>query len=82
MDKALCAAFGWRIPKGTKIEIGIWFPICGFPSVKAYLRQLKLELATRLKVADNKAGRIFRGLFGSYRASFESDVRKGLQECL
>ena len=82
LGKALCAAFGWRIPKGTKIELGIWFPICGFPPVKAYLRQLKLEMATRLKVADNKAGRIFRGLFSSDRGSFESDVRKSLQEWL
>ena len=39
---------------GTKIELGIWFPIYGFPAVKAYLRQLKLELATRLNVVDNK----------------------------
>ena len=37
LDKALCAAFGWRIPKGTKLELGIWFPICGFPPLKAYL---------------------------------------------
>ena len=82
LEKALGAAFGWRIPKRTKFERGIWFPISGFPPVKAYLRQLKLEMATRLKVADNKAGRIFRGLFNSDRGSFESDVRKSLREWL
>ena len=39
-------------------------------------------MPTRLKVADNKAGRIFRCLFGSDKGSFESVVRKSLQEWL
>ena len=61
---------------------GIWLAVCGFPSVKSYLRQLKLEMATRLKIADSKPGRIFRGLYGSDKGSFERDVEKGLQEWL
>ena len=50
--------------------------------MKAYLRQLKLEMAMRLKVADNKAGRIFRCLYDSDGGTFENDVRKGIQEWL
>ena len=56
--------------------------ICGFPAVFALLRKLKLDLAARLKVGANRAGRIFRDLYISDRGSFENDVHQALEEWL
>ena len=82
VEKALCNTFGWSIPKGAKIPSGTWTMVCGYPPVLALLRQLKLEMAARLKVGENKAGRIFRKLYVSDRGSFEYDVQLALKEWL
>ena len=82
LEKALCCTFCWSIPKRFKLRPGIWFVICGFPTVFALLRKLKLEMGARLKIADNKAGRIFQSLYLSDRGSFESDVHLALKESL
>ena len=62
LERALCYTFGWSLPKRIRVQPGVWFIVCGFTTVFALLRKLKLEMAARLKVGDNKAGRIFRGL--------------------
>ena len=82
LERALCCTFGWSVPKRFKVRPGIWLMICGFPSVFALLRKSKLEMAARLKIADNKAGRIFRNLYMTDRGSFESDVYWSLREWL
>ena len=82
LGKALCCTFGWSVPKRLKVRPGIWFMICGFPNVFALLRKLKLEMAGRLKLAENKAGRIFKSLYLTDRGSFESDVHLALNEWL
>ena len=64
------------------MQPGVWFIVCGYPSVFALLRKLKLEMAARLKFADNKAGRIFRSLYMSDRGSFEKDIQLALNEWL
>ena len=56
--------------------------ICGFPNVPALLTKFKLEMAARLKVGNNRAGRIFRSLYKSDRGSFENDVHLALKECM
>ena len=82
IGKALCSTFGWSVPKRFKIQPSIWFAVCGFPSVFALLRKLKLELAARLKISDDRAGKIFRHLYASDRGSFEKDVHQALDEWL
>ena len=82
LEKALCCTFGWSVPKRLKLKPGVWFMACGFPSVFALLRKLKLDMAGRLKVGDNKAARIFQNLYASDRGSFESDVHVALKEWL
>ena len=82
LARALCSTFGWSVPKRFKVQPGIWFIICGFPTVLALLRKLKLEMAARLKVANNRAGRIFRSLYESDKGSFENDVYLALKEWL
>ena len=82
LGKALCATFGWNVPKRFKVKPAIWHIICGFPSVFALLRKLKLEMAARLKLGYNRAGRIFRSLYGSDRGVFEWDVSVALEEWL
>ena len=82
LEKALCCTFGWSVPKRLKVQSGVWFIVCGFPTVFALLRKLKLEMAARLKVADNKAGRVFQNLYMSDRGSFEKDVHLALNEWL
>ena len=74
LDAALKQAVGWSFPKGTILLAGVWFAICGHPSVLGFLRQEKLLMAARLKIAQTKAGRIFRGLFGHDNGTFERDV--------
>jgi len=71
LERALCCTFGWSVPKRFKVRPGIWLMICGFPTVFALSRKLKLEMAARLKIADNKAGRIFRNLYMTDRGSFK-----------
>ena len=39
-------------------------------------------MAARLKIADTKAGRIFRGLFGYDNGTFERDVSFAIEEWL
>ena len=63
-----------ELTEGLKVRPGVWFIICGFPPVFALLRRTKLEMAARLKLVDNKAGRIFRSLYMSEGGSFESYV--------
>ena len=70
LARALCSCFGWEVPKKLKVEPGIWFVVCGFPSVFALLRKLKLEMAARLKMGNNRAGRIFRSLYECDRGIF------------
>ena len=64
------------------MQPGVWFVLCGFTSVFALLRKLELEMAARLKVGDNKAGRIFRSLYKSNKGSFERDVHLALKDWL
>ena len=52
---------------------GICAVICGFPSVFAPLRKLNLEMASRLKLGNSRAARVFRSLCSSDRVSFEHD---------
>ena len=82
LGRALCSTFGWSVPKRFKIQPAIWFPVCGFPSVFALLRKLKLDLAARLKICDNRAGKIFRNLYKSDRGFFERDVYLALDDWL
>ena len=67
LERALCCTFGWSVPKRFKVRPGIWFMVCGFPTVFSLLRKLKLEMAARLKVADKKAGWVFQSLYMSDR---------------
>ena len=82
LERGLCYAFGCSVPKRFKVLPGVWSMVCGYPNVFALLRQLKLEMAARLKVGNNKAGRIFRALYLSERGSFEDDVYLALKEWL
>ena len=82
LEKALCSTFGWSVPKKFTVQPGIWSVICGYPTVSALLRKLKLDMAARLKVGENRAGRIFRSLYLSDRGSFENDVHLILKEWL
>ena len=82
LDRAMSNCFGWSTPKGVKINPGIWAAICGFPPVDAFLRQEKLLMAARLKLADHKAGRIFRELLKSEGGSFQNDVLVAIDEWL
>ena len=50
--------------------------------MSALLRLMKLNMAARLKVGDNRAGRIFRSLYVSDKGSFERDVEAALKEWL
>ena len=75
-------AFGRTIPEGMKLRPGIWFAICGFPPVQAFLRQEKLSMAARLKVGRNKAGKIFQGLYGLDNGTLEKNVMTGIDEWL
>ena len=45
-------------------------------------QQLKLELAARLKLADHKAGRVFRALSKRENGTFENDKRVAVKEWL
>jgi len=81
-DKTLCNAFGWATPKGVKPLSGIWGVICGFPPVRAFLRQEKLKLAARLKVACHQAGNIFRYMLEIDNGSFEADTLVAVDEWL
>ena len=45
-------------------------------------QQLKLELAARLKLADHKAGRVFRALSKGENGTFENDKRVAVKEWL
>ena len=45
-----------------------------------FLRQEKLLMAARLKIADSKGGRIFRGLFGYDNGTFERDVASAIED--
>ena len=58
--KALCSTFGWNVPKKFRVHPGIWSMICGFPNVLALLTKFKLEIAARLKLVNNRTGRILR----------------------
>ena len=60
IGRALNNVCGWRTPKILSLPPGIWLAVCGFPPVLWYLRMLKIKLGTRLKLADHKAGQIFR----------------------
>ena len=82
LERALCCTFGWTVPKKFKILPGVWSLVCGYPTVSALLRKLKLDMAARLKLGDHKAGRIFRNLYISDRGSFEEDVNIALDEWL
>ena len=79
MERALSSTFGWSVPVRYKVLPGIWFVVCGFPPVFAHLRELKLNMAARLKIGDNRAGRIFRSLYATDRGSFENDVHIALK---
>ena len=82
LERALCCTFGWSVPKGLRVRPGVWFIVCGFTTVFAMLRKLKLEMAARLKVGDNRAGKIFRSLYMSDRGLLERDVHSALKEWL
>ena len=82
LGRALCCSFGWSVPKRFKVQPSIWFVVCGFPCVFALLRKLKLDLAARLKICDNRAGKIFRNLYMSDRGFFEEDIHQALDEWL
>jgi len=82
LGKALCSTFGWNVLKRFKIKPAIWSIVCGFPTVFALLRKLKLDMAARLKLGNNRAGRIFRSLYGSDGGVFERDVKLALEEWL
>ena len=56
--------------------------MCGFPPVLSFLRQLKLELAARLKLAEHKAARAFRALLKEGKGTFEIDTNVALNEWL
>ena len=70
------------MPKRLRVQPGVWFIVCGFSTVFALLRKLKLEMAARLKVGDNTAGKIFRSLYMSDRVSFEKDVHLAMKDWL
>ena len=82
MGKALCSTLGWKVPKRFKVKPAILPIICGFPSDFALLRKIKLEMAARLKLCDNRTGRIFRSLYESDRGVFELDVSTALEDWL
>ena len=82
LERALCCTFGWRVPKKANVLPGVWSVVCGHPPVPALLRQLKLEMAARLKVSENRAGHIFRSLYLQDRGSFEDEVYLALKEWL
>ena len=46
------------------------------------LRMLKLNMAARLKLGENRAGRMFRSLYNLDRGLFEKDVQMALKEWL
>ena len=73
--KALRNACGWPTSKKVCPPLSIWLAICGFPPVLSFLRQLKLEMAARLKLADHKAGRVFRALSEEENGIFENDTK-------
>ena len=56
LERALCCTFGWSVPKRLRVQPGVWFIVCGFSTVFALLRKLKLEMAARLKVGDRYCG--------------------------
>ena len=64
------------------MQPGMWFIVCGFTTVFALLRKLKLEVAARLKVGDNRAGKIFWSLYMSDKGSFQRDAYSALKEWL
>ena len=78
--KALRNACGWPTPKGVCPSLAVWLVICGFPPVLSFLRQLKLELAARLKLSDHKAGLVFNALLKVDNGTFENDTKVALQE--
>ena len=80
--KALRNACGWPTPKKVSPPLSVWLAICGFPHVLSFLRQLKLELAARLKLEDHKAGRFFRALSKEENGIFENDTKAALEEWL
>ena len=82
LSKALRNACGWPTPKAVRPILSIWLPICGFPPVLSFLRQLKLEFAARLKLADHKAARAFRALLEEGKGTFEIDTKVALNEWL
>ena len=81
-DTALCNAFGQTRPKGVKPPSGIQSVICGIPPVRAFLRQEKLKLAARLKVACHQGGYIFRYMLEMNNGSFGADIRAAVNEWL
>ena len=86
IQKTLCKALrnvcGWPTPKAVCPSLAIWLAICGFPPVLSFLRQLKLEFAARPKLADHKAGRVFRSLSKRDNGTFENNTRVALEEWL
>ena len=84
IQKTLCKALrnvcGWPTPKSVCPSLATWLAICGFPPILSFLRQLKLEFAARLKLADHKSGRVFRALSKGDNGTFERNTRVALQE--
>ena len=72
LSKALRNACGWPNTNSVCPSSAIWLPICGFPPVLSFLRQQKLELAARLKLADHKASRVFRALSKGENGTYEN----------
>ena len=82
LSKALENACGWQTPRTLRLSPSIWFPLCGFPPVLSFLRKMKLELAARLKLADHKAGRIFKSLLKGKKGVFETDTITAVEDWL
>ena len=59
-----------------------WFAVCGFPPVLSFLRKLKLEFAASLKIAEHRAGIIFKELLEEKKGVLVTDATTAVEEWL
>ena len=82
LGKALENACGWHLPKVIYLPPATWFAVCGFPPVLSFLRKLKLEFAARLKLAEHRAGIIFKVLLEEKKGVLVTDATTAVEEWL
>ena len=80
LGKALENACGWHIPKAIYLPPATWFAVCGFPPVLSFLRKLKLEFAALLKLAEHRAGIIFKVLLKEKKGVLATDTISAIEE--